>query len=87
MCVFNFFDEIRKKSPDAELLNSFNLVNISGGLLYVEGHYGVTVLTSEMVAFKVKKGRIVVEGENLKLLELSENTMIIQGKIVKTELF
>lgn len=85
--MFNFFDEIRKKMPDVELLNSFNLVNMSGGLLYVEGHMGVTVLTSNMVAFKVKKGRIVVEGENLKLLELSENTMIIEGKIVKTELF
>ncbi len=60
---------------------------MSGMLMYVEGHQGLTVLSTKMIAFKVKKGRYVVEGEDLKLSELTENTMIIQGKIVKTELF
>ncbi len=85
--MFNFFDEIRKKSSSPELLNSFNIVNMSGGLLYVEGHLGLTVLSTEMIAFKIKKGRVVVEGNNLKLAELTDNTMLIQGNIVKTELF
>lgn len=87
LCVFNFFDELKKKSTNSELLSNFNVVNMSGRLMYVEGHQGLTVLSTQMIAFKVKKGRFVVEGEELKLSELTENTMIIQGKIVKAELF
>ncbi len=85
--MFNFFDELKKKSTNSELLSNFNVVNMSGRLMYVEGHQGLTVLSTQMIAFKVKKGRFVVEGEELKLSELTENTMIIQGKIVKAELF
>ena len=84
--MFNFFDEIKKKS-DGSMLNDFNLVNISGKILYVEGHLGLTVMTAESIAFKIKGGRIVIEGENLFLSELSENTMLIKGKIIKMEQF
>ncbi len=85
--MFNFFDELKKKSTNTEILSNFNIVNMSGRLMYVEGHQGLTVLSPQMIAFKVKKGRYVVEGEDLKLSELTDNTMLIQGKIVKTELF
>lgn len=84
--MFNFFDEIKKKG-DKGILNEFNLVNMSGKMLYVEGHLGLTVMTEEMIAFKIKNGRIVVEGANLFLSELTDNTMVIKGKIVKTEQF
>lgn len=85
--MFNFFDELKKKSTNHELLSNFNIVNMSGNLLYVEGHLGLTVLSTEMIAFKIKKGRVVIEGENLILSELTQNTMLIQGKIVKMEQF
>ncbi len=85
--MFNFFDELKKKAPNIELLSNFNIVNMSGQLVYVEGHLGLTILSNETIAFKVKKGRVVVEGENLKLAELTENTMVIQGKILKTEIY
>ncbi|MBP3344980.1 MAG: YabP/YqfC family sporulation protein [Clostridia bacterium] len=86
--MFNFFDELKGKvALKDDALSQFNIVNISGSLLYVEGHKGVTVLTEEMVAFKVKKGRVVVEGSGLTLAELSENTMLLQGKIKKVEQF
>lgn len=83
--MFNFFDEIKKKSGID--FQDFNLVNVSGKLFYVEGHLGLTVISNEMIAFKVKGGRIVVEGENLFLSELTDRTMIIKGKIIKTEQF
>ena len=86
MCVFNFFDEIKKKAEGVNL-KEFNLVNLSGNILYVEGHNGLTVITPQMIAFKIKNGRVVVEGESLLLSELTDNTMIIKGKIVKTEQF
>ena len=87
--MFNFFDEIKNKagSIDGDLYNDFNIVNISGRLLYVEGHLGLTILSSTTIAFKIKKGRVVVDGENLFLRELTYNTLLIQGKIQKTEMF
>ena len=86
--MFNFFDEIKSKvNLDHNLLNDYNIINISGKLLYVEGHQGVTIITKEMVAFKVKKGRVVVEGQDMILNELTENTLLLQGKIIKMEIF
>lgn len=84
--MFNFFDEIKKKSEN-NLLNEFNIVNISGKMLYAEGHLGLTVLSENMIAFKIKSGRFVVEGEGLFLKELTDNTLLIKGKIIKTEQF
>ena len=86
--MFNFFEEIKKKtSLEGGLLENYNLINISGKLLYIEGHQGLTEISENLISFKIKKGRIIVEGENLFLKELTENTMLIQGKIVKTEIF
>ena len=86
-CVFNFFNEIKGKFSQEDFLNNFNLVNLSGKMLYVEGHLGVTTLTTETITFKVKGGRVVVEGENLRLIELTQNTIIIEGNIKRTEIF
>lgn len=86
--MFNFFDEIKNKvGKDFNFLEEYNLVNISGKLLYIEGHKGLTILSSNMISLKLKKGRVVVEGENLFLKEVTENTILIQGNIKKTEIF
>ena len=86
--MFNFFKEISEKIDlDHDLINEFNIVNMSGKALYVEGHKGVTLISSETVAFKIKRGRVVVEGDKLTLKELSQNTILLQGKIKKMEIF
>ena len=87
--MFNFFDEIKGKlgKIDENFYNDFNIVNLSGKLLYIEGHKGLTILSSDMIALKVKKGRIVVEGRNLIMKELTENTILIEGYISKVEMF
>ncbi len=87
--MFNFFEEIKKKAGDIDnnLLNDYNIINLSGKLLYVEGHQGVTIVNSEMLAFKIKRGRVVIEGEGLFLCELTDNTLTVQGKINKMEIF
>ena len=87
--VFNFFNEIKNKasSIDNNFLNDYNIINISGKLLYVEGHLGVTIISDSQIAFKVKKGRVVVDGEGLFLCELTDNTLTVQGKINKMEIF
>jgi len=85
--VFNFFEEIKKSvgSIDPNILNTYNIINISGKILYVEGHMGLTMLSKEMIAFKVKRGRVMVEGKELVMYELTENTMKIVGQISKVE--
>ena len=68
-------------------MTTFNIVNISGKILYAEGHLGLTILSSEMIAFKIKGGRVVIEGKNMILSELTDNTLLIQGDIIKMEQF
>ena len=87
--MFNFFDEIKSKlgKIDDNFYNDFNIINLSGKLLYIEGHKGLTILSNNMIALKVKKGRIVIEGKNMIMKELTENTILIDGEITKVELF
>ncbi|MGN1200922.1 MAG: YabP/YqfC family sporulation protein [Candidatus Caccovivens sp.] len=81
--MFNFFNEIKGNLKNN--FDSFNLVNISGALLYVEGHLGLVTLSKELISFKVKGGVIMVEGRDMILAELNENTIKITGTIKKVE--
>jgi len=85
--MFNFFNEIKEnlKVTNKMELDIFNLVNVSGRILYAEGHMGLVTLSKELISFKVKKGVIIVEGRDLILSELSENTLKICGQIKKVE--
>lgn len=85
--MFNFLSEIKEnlKNPENYGFESFNIINISGKILYAEGHLGLVTLSKELISFKVKKGAIMVEGSNLILSELNENTIKICGNIKKVE--
>ena len=87
--MFNFFSEIKKntKIPNDELFASFQMIDIGGKLLYVEGHCGLLTLTKEEIAFKVKGGYVVVSGNDMFLDELCDATLKICGKIKKVERF
>lgn len=82
--MINFFNEL-KKEYKLPALSEYNLVNITGKALYVEGHLGLMTLSKEQISFRVKHGVIIVEGFGLTIKELSENTLLIEGKIKKTE--
>lgn len=83
--MFNFFDEIKKSVGLENDVLAYNLVNVGGKILYVEGHQGLTILSKEMIAFKVRRARVTVEGKDLKLFELTDSTMKIVGQIGKVE--
>lgn len=85
--MFNFFSEIKRNIKNIDLSGGYNLINMSGKVLYIEGHLGLTLITKKEVCLKIKNGRLLVEGEDLVLSELSENTVKISGKIIKTEAF
>jgi len=88
MNIFNYLGELKKEFnlPDT-ILNSYNIVNIGGHFVYIEGHLGLLTLSTEKVSFKVKKGVVEVKGNGMFLKELTQNTLIIQGKIYKIEVF
>ncbi len=83
--MFNFFKEIMGKVDADVLPNSFNIVNVAGRLLYLEGHLGLQELSKELVVLKIKGGCVHICGQQLSLAELSENTVKIAGKICKVE--
>lgn len=85
--MFNFFNEVKENIKNSQTfdLNSFNIINVSGKLLYVEGHKGLITLSKELVSFRVEKSVVIVEGENMTLIELSDTTIKIGGKINKVE--
>ena len=85
--MFNFFEEIKSKTKNQNMLDTFQIINMSNKILYADGHKGLVSLSKELISFKVKGGRIVVEGEEMFLLELTENTIKISGKIKKVESF
>ena len=68
-----------------DALYDYNIVNISGRLVYVEGHKGLVVLSDKKIVFKLKKGQASIEGAGLVLAELAENTLFIKGKIESVE--
>ena len=84
--MFNFFNEIKTKFGIKEdAFYPFNIVNIGGRILYVEGNQGIVTLSTQRVVFKVKRGQVVVEGSGLVLAELNEQVLYLQGKIDKVE--
>ena len=85
--MFNFFKEIKENLTHAKDLDlvGFKIINLSGKFLYIEGHLGLLNLSRENVSVKIKHGAIFVEGQELTLEELSENTLKISGKITKVE--
>lgn len=85
--MFNFFGELKNNVKDLNKLENFNIINISNKILYAEGHKGLVTLSKDVIAFKIKGGRIVIEGSDMFLMELTENTIKISGNIKKVESF
>lgn len=88
MNIFNFFSELKTKCNfPQDVVVPYNIVNIGGQIAYVEGHRGLLELSSTMVSCKLKTGYVEIKGNNLFVRELTENTILIEGKIYKTEVF
>lgn len=83
--MFNFFDEIRKRiyPQGSDFISEYNIVNMSGKILYIEGHCGIKSITTDKIALNLKKDNIEIIGENLKIKEISDKTILIEGEIIK----
>lgn len=84
--MFNFFSELASDyGLEIGALNTFNVVNLSNKLVYVEGQKGVIAISDKEITLRVKKGVISVVGENLKIKRITSQTMVIVGKIKQIE--
>ena len=83
--MFNFFDEI--KSCIKDMKNKYNIVNMSGKLVYIEGQKGLSLLSKEIIVLRIKKGSVKIEGQDLILKELYDECVKISGVIEKIEVF
>lgn len=83
--MFNFFDEIKKELKLEGLDAGYQIVDVGGKVVYVEGHLGVLRLSDELIMFKTKKKIISVSGRGLKLKILTKTTLSIMGEIESIE--
>ena len=66
-----------------DLLSPFeyNLVLKNGKILYLDGFDKILSITNAELNFLVKKQRIKIVGENLKIEKLEEFSCVVSGKI------
>lgn len=65
--------------------NDYRLVNISGKVLYIEGHTGINILGQNEMSFRLKKKMLTIKGENLIVKYFDKSTAIVLGKIVQVD--
>lgn len=89
MDFFNFFSELKSKCNWSEnIVSPYNIVNIGGKIVYIEGQTGLLVLSSDTISCKLQSNkRVEVKGANMLVRELTNSTIIIEGKIYKIEVF
>ena len=55
--------------------------------MYIEGHRGLMELSDTTISCKLKAGFVEIKGSGLFVRELAPNTILVEGKIYKTEVF
>ena len=83
--MFNFFSEIKKELKLQDFEGGYNIVNLNGKAIYIEGQKGLISLSDAQIMVKVKEKIISVIGNDLKLKEITKETISIIGEITKTE--
>lgn len=79
--MFNFFSEIKNELKLPSFDGGYNIVDINGEAVYIEGHKGLVSLSNEAVRLKVKDKIITINGKELKLKIMSSSTISITGEI------
>ncbi len=84
--MFNFFNELTSSlNLEFDAVGSFNLVNISNKIVYIEGQKQILKISSEQIIVKVKNGEISITGQDLVIKRITNTTLTIIGKIKQIE--
>lgn len=81
-----FLNEIAGKiSGDFDLQLKDKCIIFGGEAVYVEGHNGIESYSLAEIVLRLKNLRIKINGENLKIVELSKDDILVKGVIKLVE--
>lgn len=84
--MFNFFNEIVSDyGLENSILNSFNIINMSNKLVYIEGQKGVFSISKTRISVLVKNLKINILGNDLTIKRITETTVVVVGEISQIE--
>lgn len=87
--MFSFFSDIIAKIglEESSVLDGFRLVNFSNRAVYLEGFIKIVTFENTNISFKMKKGILKINGEDLVIKNLNTNTVLVCGNIGQVESF
>ena len=85
--MFGFINDIINSSGlSMDILSSgFRLINISNKCVYFEGDLKLEGINRDEITIIIKRGKIKICGKNLKIKNMSTNTLLITGDIESME--
>ena len=83
--MFNFFKELVEDASCKEEFSSFNIVNMSNKIVYVEGIKKVMSISSSLITVKVKGYVVKIVGNELVIKKITSNTLLVKGEILSVE--
>lgn len=83
-----FLDELSKAVglPINEAYSDYKIVNVAGKAIYVQNYLKLLSYSTEQITLKLKTNNLVIEGTDLKIVELSNKNILIKGLINKNYL-
>ena len=83
----NFIDEFAAKMGFEKklLTGGFKIICFSFDSILIEGHKGIMLFSDDEMRFKIKGGSVSIVGEKLSLKNFSKHSVVVCGKIKKTE--
>ncbi len=81
-------DEISKLSGlPMEMINGgFRLINFCNRAVYIEGYTALVDVNLSEVAVKLKKGLVKLKGDDLKIKNMTLDTLLVLGDIRQVEM-
>lgn len=85
----NFLEEIDKLITKEFGMTfwEYRYINLAGKFFYIEGHNGISNLSKKEISFKIHKKTLTVYGDDMIIKYYDKSTVIIEGKIFRTEIF
>jgi sporulation protein YqfC len=82
-----FIDEIKQNFPkDLPIIDCYRAVIFGDACAYFENVRGIKGFTPSEIRLFLKKGELLISGENLFIKRYFECDLVVQGKIKKIEL-
>jgi sporulation protein YqfC len=81
--MFHFLNEINEQLelPITSVLSSYEVVNLGGKVVYVQGYKDILNFEKEHIVLKLKEGELHIKGQNLNIRDLNVNSILIEGTI------